>query len=178
MCADGQQSGFRPGPVPTRSRQPDRGEECADAVLACDAASDQLLSKGDEHAPLPGGGVRHHDGGQLSDGLQLGQSQGVVAIGLAFEVLELPGLGRSVGDLHAVAVDARQVVNPPGVGTSLDNDERAGVASEDSRECVGRSIECAEGMLSCDSLVNAGDAVVPTQVDGDNRVCHRKPPVN
>jgi hypothetical protein len=32
--------------------------------------------------------------------------------------------------------------------------------------------------LSGGSLVNAGDAVVPTQIDGDNHVTHRKPPVN
>jgi hypothetical protein len=69
-------------------------------------------------------------------------------------------------------------VNPTSVGASLDDHQSAGAAAEESGECLGRGVECSEGVLASGALVNADDAVAPAQVDGDNRLSHRKPPVN
>jgi hypothetical protein len=52
----------------------------------------------------------------------LRQAQGVVLVGLAFEVLELPGLAGGVGHQAAHAVFQAQVVDPAGQQAGLDDD--------------------------------------------------------
>src|SRR5205823_14060712 len=57
-------------------------------------------------------GDRH--GRELAQDVDLGQPQGVVAVGLALEVLELPGLGGGVGDQAGDAERDAQVAGPAG----------------------------------------------------------------
>jgi hypothetical protein len=59
----------------------------------------------------------------------LSESQGIVAIGLAFGVLELPRLGGGVGDETGAAALTAKIVNPAGEGTRLDDDGRVGICS-------------------------------------------------
>jgi hypothetical protein len=61
-------------------------QDSADAVLGGAASTDQGLAAGDEGTPLAGLLGRDDDGGELSQGLQLGQAEGVV---LALSVLRL-----------------------------------------------------------------------------------------
>jgi len=48
----------------------------------------------------------------LTEGVELGQTQGVVAVGLAFEVLELPGLAGGVGHQQRKPSFGAEIVNP------------------------------------------------------------------
>src|SRR5262249_56814683 len=76
---------------------------------------------GDRGPPLPGRRRRHRDGGQLAQGEELGQAQGVVLVRLALGVLELPGLAGGVGDVADQAEFVAQVVHPAGQQAGLDD---------------------------------------------------------
>jgi hypothetical protein len=106
-------------------------------------------------------------------GFELSQPQRIIAVGLAFEVGELPTLG-AVDHLHGVPGGTCAVVNPSGVGAGLDDDRATEMSGEQAGQVRRRGVECPEGVLTGAPIVNAGDAVVPTQIDGDNRLIHRK----
>ncbi len=82
---------------------------------------------------------------QLAEHLQLGESQRVVAVGLAFEVLEAPRFAGRVGDLHRQAAFGGEVGGPAGVAARLDDDHRSGVAGEERGEVVAAGVERMEG---------------------------------
>ena len=73
----------------------------------------------------------------LADRFEFGESLGVVVVGFAFEVLELPRFGGGVGDLHRVTGGYRLIVNPAGVGARLDHDEAAGMLGEQLASASG-----------------------------------------
>jgi hypothetical protein len=86
----------------------------------------------------------------LSRRLELGQAQGVVAVGLAFEVPELPGIAGGVGDL-----------------AGLDDDGGAGPGEQLAEVFAagGQGLEaCGGGVASA----AAGDGLVFAEVDGQN----------
>ena len=100
-------------------------------------------------------------------------------VGFAFEVLELPRFGGGVGDLHDVPGGDGLIVNPPGVGARLDHDEAAGMLGEQLGECVRFGVDGAEGVVAAAARINAGNALEPAEVDGENGVGgrgHGKPP--
>ena len=130
------QAGGGPGTGAAGGGQPLVDEQGAVAVLDGDAATDQGLAVGDQGAPLPGLQRRDDDGGQLAQGVQLGQAQGVVAVGLACGVFELPGLGGGVGDLADQATLGTEVVDPAGQGTGLDDDDVGPELLEELAEVV------------------------------------------
>src|SRR5262249_7387982 len=131
VLADALQAGAAPGGGAARRRQSLADEDRADAVLGGDATADQGLAVSDEGAPLPRLLVRDDGGGELAQREELGQSQGVVLVGLAPGVLELPGLGGGVGDVAGQAECGAQVVDPAGQGTGLDDHGGGSVASEE-----------------------------------------------
>src|SRR5262249_23107934 len=72
----------------------------------------------------------------------------------------------------------RPVVGPPGIGARLDHHDRSRVPGQQPAEVLGRRVEGPERVLSGGRAVDAGRALVPPQVDGQNGVGkHRKPPV-
>jgi len=88
-------------------------EQSADAVLGADALADEGLPVGDEGTPLARGRIGHGDGGQLTQGMELGEAEGVVLVGFAFAVFELPGLAGGVGDQAGEADFGAEVVDQP-----------------------------------------------------------------
>jgi hypothetical protein len=172
---DGEQPGLGPRAVPARGRQPGRGEQRPDPVLARHPPPHQLLPARDQHAPLPRGRVRHRDRGQLPQRLQLGQPQRVVAVRLALQVLELPRLGRGVGHLHRVPGGDGPVVHPARVGARLDH-HRARVRRQQAVQRARLGVQFAERVRPGAAVGNARHTLVPTQIERDNRVTHRKPP--
>jgi len=176
---DAGQSGDGPGSRSAGNRQTLTGEQRSDAVLAPDPLADQFLTRGDEHASLPCRGIGQGHSGELANRFEFGESLGVVVIGLTLEVLKLPRFRGGVGNLDGVPGGDSVVVNPTSVGTRLDDDKRTWVSSQKLREFSGRGVERAEVVFARRSLVNARDALVPPEVDGQNGVrcsCHRKPP--
>src|SRR5262249_17698067 len=110
---------------------------------------------------------------QLAEQIELGQAQGVVLVGLAFEVLELPGLAGGVGDQTADAERAAQVVNPASEQTGLadDNDGRGrgqGSGGQEAAELAPRRLEGDEAKLARGRVAGTGDALVFAEVDGEN----------
>ena len=103
MCtdalADALQAQLDPGLRPAGGGETLADEDGPHAVLHGHAPPDQPLPGGDQGPPLPGRRGRDRDGGQLTQGEERGQAQGVVAVGLALGVLELPGLAGGVGDV-------------------------------------------------------------------------------
>jgi hypothetical protein len=103
----------------------------------------------------------------LPQGLELGEAQGVVAVGLALEVLELPGGAGGVGGLADEAEFGAEVVDPAGEQAGLDDDDgRPGLFQEftEAGAVGGEGLE-GGGVWAG---VAAGDALVFAQVDGQN----------
>src|SRR5207244_4973089 len=95
---DAGQARDRPGASADWRGQALADEDGAEAVLQGDAAADQFLPVLDQAAVLADLLLGQSDGGELAQAIDLGQAQGVVAVGLALEVLELPRLTGRVGD--------------------------------------------------------------------------------
>ena len=85
---------------PARGRQPLADEDRPDAVLGRDALGDQGLAVGDQGPPLPHGLGRDDHLGQLPQGKELGQAEGVVPVRLPLGVLVLPRLRPRVRHLR------------------------------------------------------------------------------
>jgi len=120
---DARQSGCAPGPGSTRRRQSLGHEQSANPILHGDTPADQVLSRRNQRPPLPHRRRRQRHRRQLPQCVELRQPQGVVLIGLAFEVLELPGLAGRVRHQAAHATFAAQIVNPAGQKSGLDDDD-------------------------------------------------------
>jgi hypothetical protein len=123
---------------------------------------------GDQGAALAAGGVGQGHGRQLPQRLQFGQAAGVVLVGLALPVGEPPGLAVGVGHLDGQPALAGQVGGPAGVGAGLDDDQRPGVAGEQTGEVGAAGVEGVEGGGPGGAVVEAGDALEPAEVDGEN----------
>lgn len=67
-------------------------QEAAKAVLPAAMFADESFAEADQTLPLPHGLGRRSDHVQLMDGDQFGEFDGVVLVGLAFDVFPLPGL--------------------------------------------------------------------------------------
>jgi len=76
----------------------------------------------------------------------------------------------------AATSDGYSIVHPARVGTRLDDHHRARVAREQAVERARGGVEFAERVRPGTAVGNARHALVPTQINGDNRVTHRKPP--
>jgi hypothetical protein len=140
----------------------------ADAVLHRDPPADRRLPGRDQCPAFADrlGGDRH--GRELTERGQLGQPQGVVTVGLAFGVLELPGFRRRVGDQTADAEFAAQVMDPTGQGAGLDDDQGGRIALDQLSQFLAAAADGAEGNFTGIAIVNTGDALVLAQVDGEN----------
>ena len=119
---DAGQAELGPGPVPAWRRQPLSDQDSANAVLQGHPPAHPLLT-GLDQAPLLAD-VFLGDGhaGELAELVDLRQTQGIVAIGLALEVLEFPGLAGRVGDQAPDALRDAQVTHPAGEQTRLEED--------------------------------------------------------
>src|SRR5262249_15215978 len=117
------EAGFGPGGGTAWRGQALGDEQGADAVLDSDAAADEGLAVGAQGTPLARRWRRQADGRQLTQGLELGQTQRVVAVGLAFEVLELPGGAGGVGDTADHAPLGAEVMDPAGEQAGFDDDD-------------------------------------------------------
>jgi hypothetical protein len=98
----------------------------------------------------------------------LGQAKRVVLVGLALEVLELPGFARRVGDQTTHAAVGAPIVNPARQQTGLDDDDRGLFLAQQLGQFGLRGIEACKAHLACGLLVNAGNALVFPEVDGEN----------
>jgi hypothetical protein len=78
------------------------------------ATTHQLLPRLDQAALLAHFLGRQVHGGELAEPVDIGQAKSVVAIGLAFEVLELPGLAGGVGDQTPHPLLGAEVMDPAG----------------------------------------------------------------
>jgi hypothetical protein len=104
----------------------------------------------------------------LAQGLELGQAQGVVAVGLALGVLELPRLAGGVGDPARQPELFAEVGHPTGQAASLADDDGRSVLGEQLAEVVavgGHRLEAGGGRVAA---VGAGDGLVFAQVEGEN----------
>ena len=104
----------------------------------------------------------------MTEGRQLGQTERVVAVGLALGVLELPGLTRGVGDAARDAEFAAEVVDPAGRRAGFDDDDRGAVVFDEAAELVAAGADGAELNLAGVRLVAAGDGLVLAQVQREN----------
>jgi hypothetical protein len=102
-----------PGAVAPRGGQPLADEDGPDAVLGGDAPPDQVLAGGDQRPPLAHPLGRDGHPGELAQGVQRGQAEGVVPVGLPLGVLELPGLAGGVGDLAGTPSSAPKSLTQP-----------------------------------------------------------------
>ena len=71
------------------------------------------------------------------------------------------------------------IVNPPGVDSRLDHDDRTGMIGEQLGERVRSGVDNAEGVVAGAARINAGNGLAPAQIDGENGVGGRgrgKPP--
>src|SRR5581483_8460598 len=92
----------------------------------------------------------------------------VVLVGLAFEVLELPSLAGRVGHQAADAEFATEIVDPAGEQTGLDDDYRRLFLGQQAVQLAACRLEAGEAKLAGRFVVDAGDALLLAQVDGDN----------
>src|SRR5262249_5126970 len=93
---------------------------------------------------------------------------GVVAVGLALGVLELPGLRGGVGDLAGDAALGAEVVDPAGQGASLDDDDRGAMPFEEPDQLGAAGGEGVGARRAVGGVVGTGDALVLAQVEGEN----------
>src|SRR5262249_26073580 len=98
------------------------------------------------------------------------QALGVVAVGLAFEVLELPGLAGRVGDQAADTEFGAQVVDPAGQQAGLDDDHGGPLPVQQALPFAACGLEGCEANLATDPVADTGAALVLTEVDGKNGV--------
>ncbi len=138
-------------------------------VLQGHAAADQLLPRVDEGATLAHLFAGDGHGGELSQGVDFGQSAGVVAVGLAFEMLELPGFAAGVGDQAGDAELGTQVADPSGQETGLDEDDSGFVLGDKPGQFIAAGREGGEAVV-LGGAIDAGDALVLAEVEGENRV--------
>src|SRR5262249_125202 len=100
--------------------------------------------------------------------LQLGQAEGVVLVGLALGVLELPGLAGGVGDLAGQAQLGAQVVHPAGQGAGLEDDHAGAGPLEEPAQLVAGGIQGLEAVRGGGAVEQAGDALVVAEVESEN----------
>src|SRR5262249_14784037 len=123
-----------------------------------------------QRPPLPHGGGRQRHGRQLAQRVELRQPQRVVLVGLAFEVLELPGLAGGGGDQTAQAEFGTAVGHPAGQQAGLDEDHGGPVPAQQSVQFAPCRLEAGEAEGARGLVVDTGDALVLAQVDGQNGV--------
>ena len=163
------QPGRGPRPGPARGRQPLADEDGADAVLGGHPLGDQGLAVGDQRPPLADRLGRDDDRRELAEGLQLGQPQGVVPVGLPLGVLELPRLGGGVGHLARDARARRTGRGPSRRGcTPRSRPPPGGRRGSAARPRPGRWSRVRNVGGGGGPVVDAGDALVLAQVDGEN----------
>jgi hypothetical protein len=104
----------------------------------------------------------------LSQGEQLGQAEGVILVGLAFELLELPGLGSGVGNVADEAEFVAQIMDPAGQPARLDDDGGGAVLGEKLLEVFAVGGQAGEGGGGRVAGVDTGNGLVFAQVDGQN----------
>src|SRR5262249_29715409 len=92
------------------------------------------------------------------------------AVGLAFEVLELPGLAGRVGDQAADAEFGTPIVDPAGQQARLDKDHGRPVPGQQSLHFAACRLEAGEAEGARGLVVDTGEALVLAEVDGQNGV--------
>src|SRR5262249_12716782 len=107
-------------------------------------------------------------GGTWVEPIQLRQTLRVVLVGLAFEVLELPGLAGGVGDQAADAAFGTQIVDPAGQQAGLDDDHGGPFPGQQSLHFATCRLPAGEAEGARGLVVHAGDALVFAEVDGEN----------
>jgi hypothetical protein len=167
MGRDAGQAEFAPGTHADRRQQSLRHQDGANAVLQGHASADQLLPMLDQR-PLLADLLRGNGHGrELAQQIDLGQSQRVVTIGLALEVLELP---RLAGRVRHQALDAQldaQIADPTAEQAGLDQDHRRLMFRQEPDQLGPAGADGGELLVVCTSI-NTSNALVFAQVDGQN----------
>jgi hypothetical protein len=104
----------------------------------------------------------------LAEGLEGGQAEGVVLVGLAFGVLAFPGLGGGVGDLGGESAVVAAIEDPAGEGAGLKGDDAGLDRFEGFAEFRTGSRDSMEACLCGSGVVGAGDGRAFAEVEGEN----------
>src|SRR5262249_53012226 len=91
-----------------------------------------------------------------------------VLVGLAFGVLELPGLAGGVGDLAGQAQFVAEVMHPAGQEAGLEDDGGGALAGGGVAGVLARGGQGGEACLGGSRVGGAGDTLVFAEVEGEN----------